>query len=71
VSVALEADQNRLCMQIHDNGRGFDPRVVPSERLGIRIMRERAGSLGGQLTIQSSEENGTTVRVDVPRSAWQ
>ena len=71
VSVVLEGDQNRLCMQIRDNGRGFDTRVVPSERLGIRIMRERAGSLGGELTILSSEENGTTVQVDVPRSAWR
>lgn len=71
VSVLLEGDEKRLCMQIHDNGCGFDPQAVPSGRLGIRIMRERADSLGGQLTVQSSEKSGTTVRVDIPRSAWQ
>jgi len=67
VSVLLQGDQNRLCMQIHDNGRGFDPRAVLSERLGLRIMCERAESLGGELTIESGSGTGTTVRVDVPR----
>lgn len=69
VSVFLQGDRDRVCMQIHDNGRGFDPEDVSSERLGLRIMRERADSLGGELTIESNSETGTTVRVDVPRYA--
>jgi signal transduction histidine kinase len=66
VSVLLHVDQDRLSMQIHDNGRGFDPEDVSSERLGLRIMRERAESLGGELTIESSSGTGTMIRVDVP-----
>jgi|GEM_PF-2944797 len=67
VSVQLQREQNRLCMQVHDNGRGFDPEAVSSQRLGLRIMCERAESLGGELTIESSNGTGTTIRVDVPQ----
>jgi len=66
VSVLLQGNQNRLRMQIHDNGRGFDPESVSNERLGLRIMRERAESLGGTLTVESGDGTGTTVRVEVP-----
>lgn len=66
VSVTIENDQNTLSMQIHDNGRGFNPEAISCERLGLWIMRERAESLGGELTITSAEGMGTTIRVDVP-----
>lgn len=69
VSVLLQGDQSRLCMQIHDNGSGFDPASVSGEHLGLRIMRERAESLGGDLTIVSSNGAGTMIRVDVSRYA--
>jgi len=69
VSVLLEGSQGRLSMQIHDNGRGFDPESVSCERLGLRIMHERAESVGGELTIGSRNGSGTTVQVDVPRYA--
>lgn len=66
VSVLLQGDRDRLCMQIHDNGRGFDPEAVSYERLGLQIMHERAESLGGELTISSGSGTGTTVRIDLP-----
>ncbi len=69
VSVLLQSDRDRLRMQIHDNGRGFDPEAVSCERLGLRIMRERAESLGGELTIESSSGTGTVIRVNVPHYA--
>lgn len=67
VVVLLQGDRYRLGMQILDNGRGFNPEDVAPERLGLRIMRERAETLGGQLTIESNSESGTMVRVDAPR----
>lgn len=66
VFVQLKGGQNRLCMQIHDNGRGFDPESISCERLGLRIIRERTESLGGELSIESGDGAGTTLRVDVP-----
>ncbi len=69
VVVLLKGDQKRLIMQILDNGRGFEPEVVSPERLGLRIMRERAETLGGELTIESSSDSGTMVCVTAPRYA--
>ena len=69
VNVVLKWDHHWLSMLIHDDGRGFEPRSVPSGHLGLRIMRERAESLGGELSIESGRESGTSVRVDVPRFA--
>jgi signal transduction histidine kinase len=54
-------------MLIRDNGVGFDPETVTDEHLGLRIMRERAESLGGELSIGTGEGTGTTIQVDVPR----
>ena len=67
VIVSLYRNMDHLCMRIEDNGAGFNPNSVSRMRLGLRIMRERAESLGGSLTLKSSDGVGTTVFVDVPR----
>jgi signal transduction histidine kinase len=40
---------------------------VRDERIGLRIMRERADSVGGCLHIESSVGEGTEIQVEVPR----
>ncbi len=50
---------------IADDGIGFRPESVAPERLGIRIMKERAESVGGSLDI-TSDDDGTTVRISIP-----
>jgi nitrate/nitrite-specific signal transduction histidine kinase len=50
-----------LC--ISDNGRGFDPGAIPSDRLGLGIIRERAQSIGASLEIESEPGSGTRIRV--------
>jgi signal transduction histidine kinase len=61
-----------LCMEIRDEGRGFDPaRVVPAEDgesgIGLVGMRERLRLLGGRLEIESAPGGPTTVRATLPR----
>ncbi|HYG97138.1 MAG TPA: sensor histidine kinase [Solirubrobacterales bacterium] len=54
-----------VVLEVADDGRGFA--FEKSERgLGIGGMRERALLVGGELTIESRPEHGTTVRLDVP-----
>jgi signal transduction histidine kinase len=71
VSVILKRENDRLQLQVQDNGRG-----IPEERLsqfntsgnegvGIAGMRERVRELGGKLEIRSSQ-TGTRVNVFLP-----
>jgi len=55
-------------LEVADDGRGFA--FDESERgLGIGGMRERALLVGGELTIESRPDAGTTVRLSVPTSS--
>jgi signal transduction histidine kinase len=61
-----------VCMEIRDDGRGFDPaHVVPAEDgesgIGLVGMRERLRLLGGRLEIESAPGGPTTVRATLPR----
>ncbi|MDQ2629786.1 MAG: sensor histidine kinase [Actinomycetota bacterium] len=54
-----------VVLEAEDDGRGFA--FDRSEQgLGIGGMRERALLVGGELTIESRPDHGTTVRLDVP-----
>ena len=66
VDVTLERMNDYLNMEIHDNGRGFDLQDVHDSHLGIRVMHERAASLGGHLKIFSDQDFGTLVQVRLP-----
>ena len=48
---------------IRDNGRGFDPASVAPEHFGLRIMRERADTIGATLAVASAPGRGTQVVV--------
>ncbi|MCP4542209.1 MAG: histidine kinase [Chloroflexi bacterium] len=52
-----------VTLSIHDDGCGFDPDCVPTDRLGLNGMRERAQTIGAALTIDSEIERGTEIVV--------
>ncbi|RMF41422.1 MAG: sensor histidine kinase [Planctomycetota bacterium] len=59
---------DRLCVDVADDGRGFDPsQVDPSSHFGLSGMQHRARLLGGELSIESKPGQGTRVRLIVPR----
>lgn len=65
VTLHLHQADRVLCIQIADNGTGFDPaQVVPG--IGLVSMRERVEALGGTLTITSNQQ-GTTIQAQIPR----
>ena len=55
----------QLCVEVSDDGRGFDVDARFSGRNGIKGMRERAELIGADLEITSSPA-GTAVRFSVP-----
>lgn len=65
VQVVIGRKNNRVLISISDNGIGFDTASVAPERLGIKIMRERAASAGGKVSVASGSQ-GTTVFIEMP-----
>jgi signal transduction histidine kinase len=55
-----------LCLEVADDGVGFDRSVVNPRRLGILGMGERAAAIGGDLRIDSAPGEGTRIRLEVP-----
>jgi signal transduction histidine kinase len=54
-------------LSVSDTGRGFDPSAVQSNSgLGLVSMAERARSVGGQLSVQSTVNQGTRIEVSIP-----
>ncbi len=69
VVVALSQGNGMLSLRIEDDGCGFDIRTVPAEKMGLRIMKERAGRVGGKLVVASVPNEGTSLVADIPLSA--
>jgi nitrate/nitrite-specific signal transduction histidine kinase len=66
VTVSLQQQQERVSLEIWDDGIGFEPQVARERGgFGLRGMEERTAKLGGTINIQSRPGEGTKVRVEV------
>ncbi len=65
--VMLDASGPDVRLTVRDDGRGFDVGAVPSEHLGLRMMRERAEDAGVRVTVESARGMGTTVTAVWPK----
>ncbi len=61
VDVRLSYQPSAVQLTIMDDGRGFDQGLVSAERLGLKIMRERAEGIGAAFTLIGAPEAGTRV----------
>jgi signal transduction histidine kinase/ligand-binding sensor domain-containing protein len=72
LEVEIHYDARQLRLRIRDDGQGIDPQLLRTDGLsghyGLRGMRERAQSLGGELTIWSEVNSGTEIDLTVPSS---
>ncbi len=66
VGFYLRAKLDGLCIEITDNGCGFDPERVGSGH-GLGNLRERAAGLRATMDLASAPGGPTTVKLDVPR----
>lgn len=65
VSIEVRAGGAQIFLAVSDDGKGFDPAEL-SEGHGLLSMRNRAGSLGGDLVIESEPGKGSRVRLTIP-----
>jgi len=69
VTARLDSSQNRLELEISDNGDGFDTHLLNDRKnfhLGIAGMMERAFILSGEFNLHSVPGEGTTVSLSIP-----
>jgi signal transduction histidine kinase len=70
--LTLEVDEQTVVAIVQDNGPGFDPDQVKSERgrhVGLGLLRERVRLAGGSLEVSSWPGAGTTLTLRMGRGA--
>ena len=67
VCLRLVRAEDRIVLQIEDDGQGFDAaRDWPAQHHGLRVMQERAALLGAELQLTTALGAGTRVQLDWP-----
>ncbi|MGI9178875.1 MAG: ATP-binding protein [Pirellulales bacterium] len=64
--VAIERVGDTVKITVRDEGRGFDPAAVPSERFGLEGIRQRCRLFGAEPRIVSAPGKGTTIEAVLP-----
>jgi signal transduction histidine kinase len=66
VTIRLQFTDKAVCLQVCDDGIGFDPLTARNAGgVGLRSFEERAAKVGGRVTLESSPGTGTTVTVSI------
>ena len=65
--VSLEYVSLEVQLKVHDSGAGFDPKLTDvGHGLGLTSMKERLKLVGGEHSIHSKPQEGTTILARVP-----
>ena len=67
-TVMLSKQNCRLTSSVHNEGRGFDPNPTGQGTGRLQGMVNRLEAIGGELAIETSPWDGTTVLGRVPTS---
>ncbi len=67
IEVQLREDSGEIHLMVSDSGKGFDVEAAMQGRgLGLASMQERLRLVGGELSIESQAQHGTTIHARVP-----
>ncbi len=65
MTISLNKKNELLVLEIHDNGKGFDPSIL-SKGIGLHNMKRRAELIGATLEISSNIGQGTSLHLQLP-----
>ncbi len=70
IKIHLSQQDDRICMEVIDNGLGFNNETTLHDRrsmkgMGVKTMEYRASLIGGRLQIQPVPEGGTCVKCEI------
>ncbi|HEX6226007.1 MAG TPA: two-component regulator propeller domain-containing protein [Chryseolinea sp.] len=63
--VSIRFEKRNVSLVVRDDGVGFDPNA-PTDRNGLRNLRQRARSLNGWIDIRSAFGKGTSISLEFP-----
>jgi signal transduction histidine kinase len=67
--ILAEWGDGNFKLTISDNGVGFDPQSVNTDQhFGMEILNERMAKVNGRITLSTSRNFGTTIKIEVPNS---
>lgn len=66
IIVQCSESDGHLFLTVEDDGRGFDPRDISKQGLGLKNIQNRVALLQGSVEIDSRFEQGTTVNIEIP-----
>ena len=68
IDIALIQNKSHVFTEITDNGKGFDPLKINSKNdgMGLENIKSRIEFLKGKINIESAENQGTKIKVDLP-----
>ena len=70
VTIRLTADDDNVVLVVSDDGHGFDPEAalerLAEGHIGLASLRVRIETVGGEFTIHSAPDTGTTATVRIP-----
>ena len=69
VDVSLRNYSNHIEVEIKDDGKGFDARLVKPSTHGLAGMRHRVEASGGRLSVDSRPGSGTRIAAVLPRTS--
>ena len=69
--LCLNVSEDRVYLDVSDEGRGFDPpstlsRSLNREHFGLHGIQERARAMGGECEILSRTDGGTRIMINLP-----
>jgi len=62
----LSVARGQLMVEVADDGRGFENTPPPAGSDGLANMKDRLKTVGGECTVSSKTNHGTTVRLSAP-----
>lgn len=72
VAVRITEEDGKVHIVVQDEGTGFDPsEEVGEDHVGMRLMRERAARVGGELKLDSRPGEGTRLEAIFPGGVAQ
>ncbi|MBI4525047.1 MAG: HAMP domain-containing protein [Deltaproteobacteria bacterium] len=66
VAIAIEFGDRHICLEVEDNGKGFDPKVTTDGSFGLLGMKERTTLFDGAFGVDSEPGKGTRLTIKIP-----